>query len=144
MNNPTKQKMKYLIVTLISVASLTSCVSTKKFKQEQARYAELDSSYRAVQNDLKTCRDAQDESARKRALMETEAEGLNKQIAFLKENNNNMISQLKDLSVISSSQAESIKKSLENISSKDVYIQNLQSEMNRKDSLNMVLVMNLK
>jgi chemotaxis protein MotB len=123
---------------------LSSCVSTKKLKQEQARYAELDSSYRAVQNDLKNCRDIQDENGRKRAQLETELEGLNKQVAFLKENNNAMISQLKDLSVISSSQAESIRKSLENIGSKDIYIQNLQKEINRKDSLNMALVMNLK
>ena len=55
-----------------------------------------------------------------------------------------LIDQLKDLSVISGSQAESIKKSLENISGKDAYIRNLQSAMARKDSLNMVLVMNLK
>ncbi|MFL5788291.1 MAG: flagellar motor protein MotB [Flavisolibacter sp.] len=138
------QKIRQLITLAVVSISLASCVSTKKFKAEQARYAELDSSYRAVQTDLKTCRDAQDESARKRAQMETEMSGLNNQVAFLKENNNNMLNQLKDLSVISSSQAESIKKSLENIGTKDMYIQNLQKEMNRKDSLNMALVMNLK
>ena len=55
-----------------------------------------------------------------------------------------MVEQLKNLSVISSSQAESINKSLENISSKDAYIQDLQSAISRKDSLNMALVMNLK
>jgi len=36
------------------------------------------------------------------------------------------------------------KKSLENIGAKDTYIQTLQQQMARKDSLNMVLVMNLK
>jgi chemotaxis protein MotB len=55
-----------------------------------------------------------------------------------------MINQLRDLSVISSSQAESIKKSLENIGSKDIYIQDLQKAISRKDSMNMALVMNLK
>ena len=48
------------------------------------------------------------------------------------------------MSVISSSQAESIKKSLENIGAKDAYIRDLQSAMAHKDSLNMALVMNLK
>ena len=52
--------------------------------------------------------------------------------------------QLENLSVISGSQAESIKKSLENIGSKDAYIQGLQSALNRKDSLNLALVTNLK
>jgi len=46
--------------------------------------------------------------------------------------------------VISTAQAESIKKSLDNIGAKDAYIQDLQSAMARKDSLNMALVMNLK
>jgi len=62
----------------------------------------------------------------------------------LKENNNQAIKQLQDLSVISSAQAESIKKSMDNIGAKDSYIQNLQSQMSRKDSMNMALVMNLK
>jgi chemotaxis protein MotB len=48
------------------------------------------------------------------------------------------------LSVLSSSQAESIKKSLDNIGAKDAYIQNLQASIAQKDSMNMVLVMNLK
>jgi chemotaxis protein MotB len=48
------------------------------------------------------------------------------------------------MSVITGSQAESIKKSLEAIGSKDAYIQDLQSAMSRKDSLNLALVMNLK
>src|SRR5436309_10978209 len=112
MNKSMNHKIRQLITLAVVSISLASCVSTKKFKAEQARYAELDSSYRAVQTDLKTCRDAQDEIARKRAQMETEMSGLNNQVAFLKENNNNMLNQLKDLSVISSSQAESIKKSL--------------------------------
>jgi chemotaxis protein MotB len=52
--------------------------------------------------------------------------------------------QLKDLSVITGAQAESIKKSLENIGAKDIYIRDLQGSIARKDSLNMALVMNLK
>jgi chemotaxis protein MotB len=97
-----------------------------------------------VQDDLKKCRDNEAELSRKKSSLETEIAGLNKQIDFLKENNNTIVNQLKDLSVISSSQAQSIQKSLENIQSKDLYIQNLQSAISRKDSLNMALVMNLK
>jgi chemotaxis protein MotB len=48
------------------------------------------------------------------------------------------------MSVISSSQAQSIRKSLENIGAKDAYIQSLQAAMAHKDSLNMALVNNLK
>ena len=119
-------------------------MSKKKLLQAEARYNQLDSFYVKVQQDLKTCRDEEEANARLRARMEAESQALYKEIAFLKENNNQMINQLKDLSVISSSQAESIKTSLENIGNKDIYIQDLQKAISRKDSLNMALVMNLK
>ncbi len=48
------------------------------------------------------------------------------------------------MSVISSSQAQSIRKSLDNLGAKDAYIQTLQAAMAHKDSLNMALVENLK
>ena len=137
--------MKYLFFFLAAIImTFASCVSKKKLLQAEARYNQLDSFYVKVQQDLKTCRDEEEANARRRAQMEAENQALYKEIAFLKENNNQMINQLKDLSVISSSQAESIKKSLENIGNKDIYIQDLQKAISRKDSLNMALVMNLK
>ena len=65
-------------------------------------------------------------------------------MGYLKDNNNQALKQLENLSVISGTQAESIKKSLDNIGSKDAYIQGLQSALNRKDSLNLALVTHLK
>jgi chemotaxis protein MotB len=135
---------KYSILACLAALVLSSCVSSKKLKQKQAEYDKLNSFYTQVQNDLKACRSEQEQEARDRAAMEAEIESLNKQIALLQTNSSTMVNQLKDLSVISGAQAESIKKSLENINSKDSYIQGLQREMNRKDSLNMALVMNLK
>jgi len=134
---------KILLPALCSVF-LFSCVSNKKFKAEQSKYATLDSTYRTLQGSLKNCEDEKTSAARKQALSDAEIESLNKQIAFLKENNTQALKQLQDLSVISSSQAESIKKSMENIGAKDSYIQDLQASLARKDSLNMALVMNLK
>ena len=137
-------KRRHLLFLSFVVVAFTSCVSRKQLKSEQDKYAKLNNFYMQVQDDLKKCRDNEAEASRRKALLETEIAGLNKQIDFLKENNNTVVNQLKDLSVISSSQAESIKKSLDNISSKDNYIQGLQSALAKKDSLNMALVMNLK
>jgi len=137
-------KLHHLLLVCLPVLAFTSCVSRKELKAEQDKYAKLNSFYMQVQDDLKKCRDEEAEASRRKALLETEVTGLNKQIDFLKENNNTVLSQLKDLSVISGSQAESIKKSLDNIGAKDNYIQSLQSALARKDSLNMALVMNLK
>lgn len=144
--------MKKLLIAVIAIpVLLVSCVSTKKFKAAQAEYDQLQTRYVQIQTDLTGCNEAKAELLRQKSTLETDNAGLNKQIAdlnkqidFLKENNTTVLNQLKDLSVVSSTQAESIRKSLENIGSKDDYIQTLQSSIARKDSLNMALVMNLK
>ena len=121
-----------------------SCVSKKILKGEQAKYSQLQTEYAKLQNDLKNCNDLTADHARNKVALESEVANLKKQIDYLKENNSTALKQLETLSVISGSQAESIKKSLDNIGSKDAYIQNLQSALNRKDSLNLALVTNLK
>ncbi len=129
-------------------ALLFSCVSSKKFKtmqkNAQIRYDSLSAAYANLQNSLKICNDSSTGLAKQNASLTDQLENMNKQMALLKENNTQALRQLQDMSVISSSQAESIKKSLDNIGAKDAYIQNLQVALSRKDSLNMVLVMNLK
>ena len=137
-------KLKQVLVVALSCVLLFSCVSSKKYKAEQARYAELNTAHGKLQTDLKTCEDEKTAAASKRKELESEIDMLNKQNAFLKENNTQALNQLQQMSVISGAQAESIKKSLENIGAKDLYIQDLQASMAKKDSLNMALVMNLK
>lgn len=140
-----------LIVLMAAPLLLFSCVSSKKFKTAQADYAKLEERYKTLQTDMNECGEekailARQKEAceREKALLSGQIKDLNSQVDFLKANNNAALKQLEDLSVISASQAESIKKSMENIGAKDAYIQNLQQQMARKDSLNMALVMNLK
>ena len=137
-------KFRLPLLTVVASLFLFSCVSSKKFKAEQAKNEALNTTYVNIQQTLKECTDARDAANRKNADLQKENDNLKEQVAFLKENNTQALKQLQDLSVISASQAESIKKSLDNIGSKDVYIQGLQSAISRRDSLNMVLVMNLK
>jgi chemotaxis protein MotB len=144
-------KLKLITTSVLFSLLLFSCVSSKKFKKSQADYAELQVKLNSVQGDLSNCNDAKSELARQKSGLENDKTNLtnqvadlNKQIDFLKSNNTTVLRQLQDLSVVSSSQAESIKKSLENIGAKDAYIQDLQSAIARKDSLNLALVMNLK
>ena len=82
--------------------------------------------------------------SKEQAAYESRIKDLNSQLDFLKQNNNAVLNNLKDLSVISDAQAQSIRKSLDNIGAKDMYINDLRSSMARKDSLNMALVNNLK
>jgi chemotaxis protein MotB len=144
-------KLNLILVATVSSLLLFSCVSSKKFKTAQAEIQSLQSKQTQLQGDLNNCNDAKAELGRQKTTLEgdntslhNKISDLNKQIDFLKANNTSALKQLEDLSVISASQAESIRKSMENIGAKDAYIQTLQQQMAHKDSLNMALVMNLK
>jgi len=140
----------YSIAAIVSFA-LFSCVSPKQLKQSEAKYAELNGAYaelqgkyRALQDDINKSNADKDKLATQKTALESQIATLNNQLDYLKQNNNTVLNQLKDLSVVTGSQAESIRKSLENIGAKDIYIKDLQGSIARKDSLNMALVMNLK
>jgi chemotaxis protein MotB len=138
-------KIKKIILFAITGTLLfSSCVSKKILRAEQFRYVQLQTELLSLQEVLNNCNSLTLENVRKRALLESEVESLKKQMGYLKDNNNQALKQLENLSVISGTQAESIKKSLDNIGSKDAYIQGLQSALNRKDSLNLALVTHLK
>ena len=132
------------IVALFFVAILASCVSTKKFKNSESQLAHQKSQMAKVQQDLSTCEGLRKGNETKIADLLAQVAALKEQITFLKENNTQALKQLENLSVISSSQAESIKKSMENMGVKDNMIFSLQSSLAQRDSLNMALVMNLK
>lgn len=144
-------KLNLIMVATASSLLLFSCVSSKKFKTAQAEIQTLQSKQTQLQGDLNNCNDAKAELGRQKTTLEgdnaslnNKITDLNKQLDFLKANNTSALRQLEDLSVISASQAESIRKSMENMGAKDAYIQTLQQQMAHKDSLNMALVMNLK
>jgi len=144
-------KYKLVAVIMLSCFFLFSCVSSKKFKKSQSDYAELQTKHTALQGDLTKCNDDKAELGRQKTALENDKTNLNNQIAdlnkqidFLKQTNTTVLKQMEDLSVVSSAQAANIRKSLENIGAKDLYIQDLQASMARKDSLNLALVMNLK
>jgi chemotaxis protein MotB len=135
---------KQFLIPIVSGVFLISCVSQKKYKEAQARYDALNVTYGTAQSNLTACNDEKATLNRQKSQLENDLTNLNRQVDYLKQNNTQALKQLEDLSVISGAQAESIKKSLDNIGAKDSYIQTLQQQMARKDSLNMALVMNLK
>ncbi len=69
---------------------------------------------------------------------------LEDQIEMLQTTNKGLLDRMSDLSVVSKTGAESIKRSLENISNQTEYIQKLNRKLQSKDSVNLALVMNLK
>lgn len=129
--------MRPISLLVITSALLFSCAGTKKLKDCERRYSKLDSAYKELQMRYGNCEDST-------AMYLSRMRAMKEQNSDLKNNNQQILDELKDLSVISGSQAESIKKSLDNIGVKDAYISRLQAAINRKDSLNMALMINLK
>lgn len=128
---------KNILFLVLAVVILGSCVSSKKYKAQTKWLESVNTSFAKSQADLNACENA-------RANLKAQYDELEQQKSFLKENNTQVLKQLENLSVISGSQAESIRKSMENMGMKDAYIFDLQKSLAQKDSLNMALVMNLK
>ena len=133
-----------LLLPLLAFILIESCVSTRKFKEQQSQVAAEKSAHEATKQDLSSCANTVKVDEKKIASLEAALNACQEQVDFLKQNNNQALKQLENLSVISSSQAESIKKSMENMGAKDNMIFSLQSSLAQRDSLNMALVMNLK
>jgi len=132
------------VVLLLAVVVFGSCVSSRKFNNseillsnEKAAHSKTQQSLSYAESQLKIC-------DTRVADLQAQIAAMKDQNVFLKENNTQALKQLENLSVISSSQAESIKKSMENMGVKDNMIFSLQSSLAQRDSLNMALVMNLK
>lgn len=126
------------VAIILTVGILVSgCVSRKKYNAQVEQYGQLKANFDTTESNLQRCLAEKNQNAE-------EVSKLQKELSDLKSNSTTMLKQLSDMSVINATQAESIRKSLENINSKDAYIKDLQVAMSRKDSLNMALVLNLK
>lgn len=150
-----------LIVGAMAIAA-TSCISKKKYLEAVSSHekaqADLNSRLSQATGQLNTCTSSLDACEQELKKLKdqngqvngelTTAKGrmsaLEQENDFLKKNNTNLLSRLEDLSVISKTGAESIKKSLEAINGQNQYIQSLNQNLQKKDSVNLALVMNLK
>jgi chemotaxis protein MotB len=152
------------ILSLFFIASLllSSCVTKKKLKQIEANHSlsldkvmksekecqlELDNLRKSLQDKERALLEKENElNIAKNNLdnAKTKEQEMKSQMDFLRENNTQLLGRLSDLSVVSKAGAESIKKSLETMEEQGRYIKDLTASLQRKDSLNLQLVMNLK
>jgi len=133
----------YFYLVILTPVLLLSCVSTGKFKAMQQESQKYDSLYTWSQRTLKTCQDANTTLSRQKSSLQDQMNSLNLELSASKENNTLLRKQLKDISALSSAQAESIKKSLDNMGANDIYIREMQSAIKHRDSVNLAVIMNL-
>ena len=135
------KKIVYPISLMIFAAVfLFACVSPKKLKSAEAKYSQLDSNYMHIQNELRECEGnlknknlQTTDFSKERSAYEKQIADLNNQVNYLRQNSNIALDRMKDLSVITAAQAQSIKKSLDNLGMKDLYINDLQRSIAFKD-----------
>jgi len=123
---------------------MISCVSTGKFKAMQQEAQKYDSLYTWSQRTLKTCQDANNDLTKQKSALKDQVSSINLELNASKENNVLLRKQMEALSALNKAQAESVKKSLDNIGAKDQYIQDLRAAVSHRDSVNMALLLNLK
>lgn len=116
---------------------LASCVSSKKYSELEALQKSTNDLLNAATVKLNTC----DEE---KAAALANVTSLEEQINFLKSNNQDLISNLGNLTTLSKKGAENLEKSLESLKEKDTRIKSLRDAVTRKDSVTLALVTSLK
>lgn len=123
--------MRKVIFGLSIVAlTLTSCGSKKKIA--------------ALEAQNKECQDLLNSTTVKLNLCLSEKDALTKQNDYLKQNNSDLISNSKELTVLTTKGAQNLEKSLESLKEKDLKITRLQDALTKKDSVTLALVTSLK
>ena len=129
---------------IICSSFLLSCVSTGKYKAMQQQAQQNDSLYIWSQRTLKACQDANNDLNKQKVTLQDQANDMRLEMNATKENNTQLRKQLQDLSALSSAQAESLKKSFDNMGARDSYLQDLRSALAHRDSMNLAVIMELK
>lgn len=147
--------MKKLSYLVLAVTLMASCVSSKKYKDLEARMSETEMSLQKCNQKLSDCENEKsklvDDCKMKTGKLESDlaakdgkVKSLEDQMDMLRKTNNNLLDRLADLSIVSKSGAESIRKTLDVLNEKDKQINALNKAMAQKDSMMLTLVLNLK
>ena len=130
--------MKKFFIALSMLALVTtSCVSKKKYAELEARNKQTEDLLNTATVKLNMCLDEKNNLAYK-------IESLKNQNDLLKENNQQLINNMGNLTTLTQKGAENLEKSLESLREKDLTIKNLRDAVTRRDSVNLALVQSLK
>ncbi len=130
--------MKRLVITLCVVGLLgSSCVSKKKYAELAERQKQTEDLLNSATVRLNMCED-------EKSKLLYKSESLKNQVDLLKENNQQLLNNMGNLTTLTKKGAENLEKSLESLREKDLTIKNLRDAVTRRDSVNLALVQSLK
>src|SRR5690554_106757 len=119
-----------LLCSVLGMLTLTSCNSKKKIAELENKNKEIQDLLNSATVKLNTCL--------------AEKEGLQSQIALLREANEDLKRDKENITVLTAKGAENLEKSLESMREKDLKISRLQDALTKKDSVTLALVSSLK
>ena len=128
--------MKHTYILLVIIL-LSSCVSQKKYAELEATNQKNLNLLNSATVKLNTCLD-------EKASAEANYKALQEQVTFLKDNNQDLINNMGNLTTLSQKGAENLEKSLESLKEKDLVIRTMQDAVTRRDSVTLALVTSLK
>ena len=147
--------MNKIALLAFCVFLASSCVSKRKFVELQDEYSSFKTTSRnslnKAKNDLKEkdkllATSESNTKARDKDLSTKvkQIKNLEDQTEFLKRTNNKLLEKMTDLTVMTKTGAESIKKSMEALNEQNQLIESINLALQRKDSLNLNFMVSLK
>jgi chemotaxis protein MotB len=142
-------------MALVMMLFLPSCVSKKKYAALEADYENCTRALDETRKLMKDCDEERKSIANQMKIKEGEwmnkekelsgkVNRLEEELDFQRKNNTNLLARLEDLSILTRTEAENVRRSLDQLNEQSRYIKDMTKALQRKDSLNMALVMNLK
>lgn len=128
---------KFIIAMSVLGLITTSCVSKKKYAELEARNKQTEDLLNTATVKLNMCLDEKNNLTHR-------LESMKNQNDLLKENNQQLINNMGNLTTLTQKGAENLEKSLESLREKDLTIKNLRDAVTRRDSINLALVQSLK
>lgn len=128
---------KILLLGAAGALILSSCVSSKKYSELEAKQKETQDLLDSATVKLNSCLED-------KATADAELASLREQNAMLRANNQELINNMGNLTTLTTKGADNLEKSLESLREKDLTIRKLQDAVTRRDSINLALVQSLK
>ena len=122
--------MKKFVLILLGGLVMTSCVSNKKFRE--------------LQEQLKSTEDLLNTATVKLNSCLKDKELLQSKNDILQKNNDGLLTNLGNMTLLTTKGADNLERSLESLKEKDLTIKHLRDAVTRRDSINLALVQSLK
>ncbi|MAD96436.1 MAG: hypothetical protein CMB99_03825 [Flavobacteriaceae bacterium] len=124
--------MKKISILLTVAIALSSCVSKKEFTALQAKHDQKEQELLATKTSLQKCMIEMEKK-------EAKSVALTSQVESLKEDKKTALKQVENLTVLTQSSSDNIKKVISQLSEKDKYINGIRKAMTQKDSINLAI-----